>query len=76
MTNTHQPNANTTHLKNAPKQSLPFPDHVGNYQRNIGLPNDKYQDSKVYIVGGGIAGLSAAYYFIRDGKIPAKNITF
>lgn len=31
-------------------------------------------DSQVYIVGGGIAGLSAAVFAIRDGHVPAKNI--
>lgn len=31
-------------------------------------------DSQVYIVGGGIAGLSAAVFAVRDGKIPAKNV--
>ena len=33
--------------------------------------NDKTQ---VYIVGSGIAGLSAAVFAIRDGKVPGKNI--
>jgi oleate hydratase len=28
----------------------------------------------IYIVGGGIAGLSAAVFAIRDGKIPGPNI--
>ena len=55
---------------------MPFPDQIGNYQRNIGLPDGKFKDSKVYIVGSGIAGLSSAYYFIRDGQSPAGNITF
>nr|MBS9780717.1 oleate hydratase [Moraxellaceae bacterium] len=73
--NFYQPNANTTYLENKPGKSYPFADQIGNYQRNIGLPNDKYQDSKAYIVGGGIAGLASAYYLIRDGKMPAENIT-
>ncbi len=30
--------------------------------------------TKVYIVGGGIAGLSAAVFAIRDGHIPGNNI--
>src|SRR4030042_6520648 len=33
--------------------------------------NDKTQ---VYLVGGGIAGLSAAVFAIRDAHIPGKNI--
>lgn len=31
-------------------------------------------DSKIYIVGGGLAGLSAAMYAIQDGKIQGNNI--
>jgi len=31
-------------------------------------------DSKIYIVGGGLAGLSAAVYAIQDGGISGKNI--
>jgi len=30
--------------------------------------------TQVYVVGGGIAGLSAAVFAIRDGHIPGKNI--
>ncbi len=71
----HQPNANTTYLENKNGKSYPFPDQIGNYQRNIGLPNDDYKESKAYIIGSGIAGLASAYYLIRDGKIPAENIT-
>ncbi|MGO2301767.1 oleate hydratase [Psychrobacter sp. AOP7-D1-15] len=72
---THQPDASSTYFHNSPSQSLPFADKIGNYQRNIGRPTDAYQDSKVYIVGSGIAGLASAYYSIRDGKVPAENIT-
>ena len=72
----HQPDASQTRLQNVSTNTMPFPDQIGNYQRNIGLPDGKFKDSKVYIVGSGIAGLSSAYYFIRDGQIPAGNITF
>ena len=71
----HQPDASKTRVANIPGKRLPFPDQIGNYQRNIGTPTDAYQDSKVYIVGGGIAGLASAYYCIRDGKVSAENIT-
>lgn len=32
------------------------------------------ENSQIHIIGGGIAGLSAAVFAIRDGKIPGKNI--
>jgi len=32
-------------------------------------------DRKFYLVGGGIASLSAAAFLIRDGHIPGRNIT-
>jgi oleate hydratase len=31
-------------------------------------------DTHIYIIGGGLAGLSSAVYAIQDGKIPGKNI--
>ena len=33
------------------------------------------ENRKAYIVGGGLAGLSAAAFLIRDGQMPGKNIT-
>lgn len=72
----HAPNANLEPPVNTAERSMPFADEPGNYQRNIGLPLKDFSQSKVYIVGSGIAGMSAAYYFIRDGRIPAANITF
>ncbi len=32
-------------------------------------------DTKVYLVGGGVAALAAAVFLIRDGHVPGKNIT-
>lgn len=72
----HQPDASKTAPKSSPEGTMPFGDHISNYQRNKGIPLRSFEDSKVYIVGSGIAGLSAAYYFIRDGRIPGKNIVF
>ncbi|PZP45210.1 MAG: oleate hydratase, partial [Pseudopedobacter saltans] len=72
----HEPDASTEIAKNTHKKTLPFADQIGNYQRNKVIPLKSFDNSKVYIVGGGIAGLSAAYYFIRDGRVPAENITF
>jgi oleate hydratase len=34
-----------------------------------------YDDAAIYLVGGGIASLAAAAFFIRDGDIPGRNIT-
>ncbi|WP_116769772.1 MULTISPECIES: oleate hydratase [Maribacter] len=72
----HDPDASKEVLSNSKDKPMPFPDLTGNYQRNKGIPSKSFKDSKVYIVGSGIAGLSAAYYFIRDGHIPGKNIVF
>ena len=33
------------------------------------------ESRKAYIVGGGLAGLSAAAFLIRDGQMPGENIT-
>ncbi|MGF7023388.1 oleate hydratase [Sphingobacterium sp. HSC-15S19] len=72
----HEPDSSKEQQLNTPKKSMPFSDQIGNYQRNKGIPPKSYKDSKIYIVGSGIAGMSAAYYFIRDGHVPAENITF
>lgn len=72
----HEPDSSTETQLNTPEKSMPFSDQIGNYQRNIGIPLKSHENSKIYIVGSGIAGMAAAYYFIRDGRIPAKNITF
>lgn len=40
-----------------------------NYGKNVNV-----EKTKAYLVGGGIASLSAAVYLIRDGHVPAKNI--
>ena len=71
----HQPQR-ADYQSNQPGSSMPFSDARGNYQRNIGFDTGRFKDSKVYIVGGGIGGLAAAYYFIRDAHIPGENITF
>lgn len=33
------------------------------------------ENRKAYIIGGGLAGLSAAVFLVRDGQMPGKNIT-
>ncbi len=72
----HEPDSSKEQLKNTPQKSMPFSDQLGTYQRNKGIPTQSYEDTNVYIIGSGIGGLSAAYYFIRDGHIPGTNITF
>ena len=36
---------------------------------------DGIDNKKAYIVGSGLAGLSAACFLIRDAQMPGKNIT-
>jgi oleate hydratase len=72
----HEPDSSTETYQNSADITTPPADYIGNYQRNRGIGSDQYQNSKIYIVGSGIAGLSAAYYFIRDAQIPASNIIF
>lgn len=72
----HEPDSSKEVQRNTPDKTMPFSDQIGNYQRNKGIPSKSYDNSKVYIVGSGIAGMSAAYYFIRDGRFPGKNIIF
>ncbi|MHC5202103.1 oleate hydratase [Myroides sp. LJL119] len=72
----HQPDASTTAPVNSTQRTMPWADELGNYQRNIGIPNKCIKDSKIYIVGSGIAGLAAAYYFIRDTGATPSNIVF
>ena len=72
----HAPDSSKEQQRNTPQKSMPFSDQIGNYQRNKGIPVKSYDNSKIYIVGSGIAGFTAAYYFIRDGHVPARNITF
>lgn len=72
----HEPDSSTEVQMNKPGKSMPFSDQIGNYQRNKGIPKKSYKNSKIYIVGSGIAGMAAAYYFIRDGHIPGENILF
>ncbi|NCD70036.1 oleate hydratase [Mucilaginibacter agri] len=72
----HEPDSSTEVQMNKPGKSMPFSDQIGNYQRNKGIPTKSYNNTKVYIVGSGIAGMAAAYYFIRDGHVPGENILF
>ena len=46
-----------------------------NYDRVHPRKPDGIEERKAYIVGGGIAGLSAAAFLVRDAQMPGKNIT-
>ncbi|NDP63095.1 MAG: oleate hydratase [Polaromonas sp.] len=70
------PDASSRHLHNGLDTALPPADLHGSYTNNRPLPTEGIADRHVYIVGSGIAGLSAAFFLIRDGHMPAKNITF
>ena len=46
-----------------------------NYDRVHLRKPEGIEERKAYIVGGGIAGLSAAAFLVRDAQMPGKNIT-
>lgn len=70
------PDASSRHLHNGIDTPLPPADLHGAYVNNRPLPTEGIADRRAWIVGGGIAGLSAAFFLIRDGHMPAENITF
>ena len=69
------PDASARHLHNGRDTPLPPVDLHGSYVNNRPLPTEGVADRRAYIVGGGIGGLSAAFFLIRDGHMPAGNIT-
>jgi oleate hydratase len=71
----HQPDGSGEYWSNRPQNTLPPPDTMGAYMRNRPLPPEGVAQRHAYIVGTGIAGLAAAFYLIRDGGMPAANIT-
>lgn len=46
-----------------------------NYDRVNPRKPEGIENRKAYIVGGGIAGLSAAAFLVRDAQMPGENIT-
>lgn len=60
---------------NSPENTLPPPDYIGTYARHKPLAPAGIAQRKAWIIGGGIAGLAVAFYLIRDGRMPAANIT-
>lgn len=71
----HAPDATARYWHNSAGNTLPPPDMMGNYQRFKPLPTAGIETRKAWIVGGGIAGMAAAFYLIRDGRMPGANIT-
>lgn len=70
------PDASSRHLHNGIDTPLPPADLHGSYTNHRPLPTEGIKERRAWIVGGGIAGLSAAFFLIRDGHMPAGNITF
>ncbi|MBU2873527.1 oleate hydratase [Marinobacter salexigens] len=70
------PDASAQHLHNGIDTSLPPADLHGSYVNNRPLPTEGIADRRAFIIGSGIAGLSAAFFLIRDGHMPAENIVF
>lgn len=60
---------------NRPENTMPVPDMMGAYMRNRPYPGNQVAGRKAWIIGSGIAGLSAAFYMIRDGGMKGEDIT-
>jgi len=58
-----------------PENTLPPSDMVGAYMRNRPVPGNQVKGRKAWIIGSGIAGLTAAFYMIRDGGMAGEDIT-
>ena len=69
------PDASARHLHNGLDTPLPPADLHGSYVNNRPLPTENVSERHAFIVGSGIGGLSAAFFLIRDGHMPAGNIT-
>jgi oleate hydratase len=70
------PDASSQHLHNGLDTPLPPADLHAAYVNNRPLPTEGIAERHAYIVGTGIAGLSTAFFLIRDGHMPGENITF
>jgi oleate hydratase len=67
--------ATSSYWRNSADNTLPPPDMMGAYMRNHPVPVEPVENRKVWIIGSGIAGLAAAFYLMRDGRIPGESIT-
>ncbi|WAC75078.1 oleate hydratase [Roseateles sp. SL47] len=57
-----------------PQDTLPPPDMMGPYMRNHPVTTP-VAGRKAWIIGSGIAGMAAAFYMIRDGRMKGEDIT-
>lgn len=71
----HEPDATAAFWRNDATNTLPPPDMTGTYRRHRPLAPEGIAKRRATIVGGGIAGLAAAFYLIRDAQMPGENIT-
>lgn len=71
----HEPDSTSGYWHHRPQNTLPPHDFIGPYARHRPLPTPGVEKRKAYIVGGGIGGLAAAFYLIRDAHMPPENIT-
>lgn len=71
----HEPDATKEYWHHQPLNTLPPCDFISPYARHQTLPTPGVENRKAWIIGGGIGGLAAAFYLIRDAHMPAENIT-
>jgi oleate hydratase len=71
----HEPDATRDFWHHQPLNTLPPYDFIAPYARHKTLPTPGVENRNAWIIGGGIGGLAAAFYLIRDGHMPAENIT-
>ncbi|GGY57968.1 oleate hydratase [Marinobacter zhanjiangensis] len=71
----HEPDATSGYWHHRPQNTLPPADFIAPYSRHRPLPTPGVENRKAHIIGGGIGGLAAAFYLIRDAHMPPENIT-
>ena len=71
----HEADATADFWGNKPLNTLPPHDFIAPYARHKTLPTPGIEKRNAWIIGGGIGGLAAAFYLIRDGHMSAENIT-
>lgn len=71
----HEPDATRDYWHHSALNTLPPYDFISPYARHKTLPTPGIKNRNAWIIGGGIGGLAAAFYLIRDAHMPAENIT-